>query len=191
MKLRKPSYLMAAFATAAALTLSGCSSDGPKATELGGGASALDLKGSFSTAQVFKGGRPDAEVVTISASALQASQNYEFIADNNEGALILDGNVPAGVTLTVQNARLTVNGNLGDNVSLNVNEPVKTHQEAVYCGLYCHDTKTVVDGLRYNDLSPAVTITGTTGAGVNVVANAGIVINGKNIPNKNQLGIAK
>ena len=80
------------------------------------------------------------------------------------------------------------NGDIHDNVELDVNLPVDTERESYSCARYnvalkmttlqtCY--RTVATGLSYNgDHDPAIDVNGSIGNGVELEANAGIEVSG-------------
>lgn len=137
------------------------------------GSSAKDpaLKGVTTDELVFSGGDIRGKTV-IPASALKEGWRY-----TSSGRLVINGDVPSNIHLSIDSGKLVVNGNLGENVSIAVNEPLLTHTEdRSPCYRYGYDflsqkfefswkyhgcEETVVDGPKYDaDREPRVTIRG-------------------------------
>lgn len=178
--------LKIAFATvAAAALLTGCDM---RNYDIGPTAERDELKGSVRQEQVFTGG-PDQAHTTLRADFLEAGRSYRVV-----GALTIDGNVPEKTSITVQGGELTVNGRVGNGASLHVNVPLVTHTETSrgpgYCmkfngqfgySNFCRHTKTIVDGLQYDDPDPAIRITGTTGDNVRLSTAGAIEVRGRSV----------
>ncbi|MDP2205306.1 MAG: hypothetical protein Q8K65_03270 [Alphaproteobacteria bacterium] len=178
--------LKIAFATVAATALlTGCDS---RNYNIGHGAERDELKGSVRQEQVFTGG-PEQTHTTLRASFLESGRSYRVT-----GALTIEGDIPEKASIIVYNGELTVNGKVGNDASLRVNVPLVTHTKTSrgpgYCykmnGSYgysnfCRKTKTIVDGLKYDDPDPAIRITGTTGENVRLSTDGAIEVRGRNV----------
>lgn len=171
---------------------------------IGPAAETPDLKGVTTQTHVFEGG-PLQDSTHIDAAKLHADRSYEAT-----GELVIDGNVPDNVTIRVSGGRLTVNGALGNKDSIEVTQPLATHdvtEGSAPCYQYgydfmsgkfeyslkwhgCETTKTVIDGLRYNDDAPAVNVTKGIGAGVGIDTPGRIVVAGRAVQNPGQLAPA-
>ena len=176
--------LVLAFAAA----LAGCGQT------LGPGANTPDLQGTTTLTQVFNGG-PQQLSTTIRAEALKMKESYDA-----KGQLVIEGSVPAGATINVESGKLLVTGDVGNGARINVSQPTTTHSES-YAG-YCYSysfrgkfeygfsafcSRTVVDGLTYNDSAPAVTIKGTLGTDVRISTPGSITVNGREIANPGRI----
>ncbi len=176
--------LVLAFAAA----LAGCGQS------LGPGAETPGLQGTTTLTQVFNGG-PQQPSTTIRAEALKANESY-----NAKGELVIEGSVPAGVRINVQDGKLTVTGDIGNGARIDVSQPTTTHSESYtgYCYSYSFSGKyeygfsafcsrTVVDGLTYNDAAPAVAVRGTIGTDVRIATPGSITVNGREIVNPSRI----
>lgn len=176
--------LVLAFAAA----LAGCGQS------LGPGAETPDLQGTTTLTQVFNGG-PQQPSTTIRAEALKANESY-----NAKGELVIEGSVPAGVRINVEDGKLTVTGDIGNGARIDVSQPTTTHSERYsgYCYSYsfrgkyeygfsafCH--RTVVDGLTFSDAAPAVAVRGTIGTDVRIATPGSITVNGREIVNPSRI----
>lgn len=174
--------------------LAGC---GPSA--IGPKAETPDLRGETTLAEVFNGG-PRQYMTRISGAALHEKESYAA-----SGRLEIDGDVPAHVSITVRDGKLVVNGNVGDGARIDVSQPIATHNERYPDFCYGYDfmagkfkysykftgcDHTVVDGLRYDDPDPAVSITGSAGQDVRITTPGRIVVNGRQMQNSRQLAPA-
>lgn len=156
------------------VALAGC---GPSPQQLGNAATDPGLHGTTVSEQVFQGG-PQMPHVTVNASALQSGHKYVF-----EGALTVKGNLPDKTIVEVDNGRLTVDGNVGNQDEIDVKMPVKTHDETsiilmpmmigkTMTMMPMPVTNTYIDGPLYPaDHAPAVTVTGHIGDKVTVTTN--------------------
>lgn len=174
------------FATvAAAALLTGCDT---RNYDIGPGAERDELKGSVRHEQVFTGG-PQQPHTTLSARFLEAGRSYRV-----QGALTIEGDVPEKTSITVYNGELTVNGRVGDGARLQANIPLVTHTESYrgpgYCmkfngqfgySNFCRHTKTIVDGLKYDDPDPAIRISGSMGENVRLVTDGAISVRGRTV----------
>jgi hypothetical protein len=178
--------LKIAFATTCAATLlTGCDM---RNYDIGPTAERDELKGSTRQEQVFTGG-PEQTHTTLRASFLESGRSYRVT-----GALTIEGDIPEKASVTVYNGELTVNGKVGKDASLHVRVPLVTHRESSrgpgYCmkfngqfgySNFCRHTKTIVDGLKYDDPDPAIRITGTTGENVRLSTDGAIDVRGQNV----------
>jgi hypothetical protein len=178
--------LKLAFATVcAAALLTGCDM---RNYDIGPSAERDELKGSVAQEQVFTGGPAQAHT-TLSARFLESGKSYRV-----RGALTIEGNVPEKTSITVYDGELTVNGKVGKDASLHVRVPLVTHTETSrgpgYCmkfngqfgySNFCRHSKTVVDGLKYDDPDPAIRITGTTGENVRLSTDGAIEVRGRTV----------
>jgi hypothetical protein len=177
---------------ATAATLFGCGNG------IGSLAVKDELKGDLKERRIFPGG-PEQDDVILNASNLKENETY-----NAEGKLTVNGNIPKNVTLQIEDGKLVVNGNIGAGSTINVDQPVASHTEDdpgydysynMMSGKYewhydMLKTKTVIDGLRYNDPEPAVQVNGSCGASVSISSNGEIVVKGHQIKNNNQITAA-
>lgn len=176
--------LVLAFAAA----LAGCGQ------AIGPGADTPDLQGQTTLTQVFNGG-PQQPSTTIRAEALKANESYHA-----RGQLTIEGSVPAGVRINVEDGKLVVNGDVGNGARIDVSQPTTTHNETYtgYCygytfrgkfeyGFSAFCTRTVVDGLTYNDSAPAVAVRGTIGTDVRIATPGSITVNGREIANPGRI----
>jgi len=182
--------LKLAFATVcAAALLTGCDM---RNYDIGPSAERDELKGSVAQEQVFTGGPAQAHT-TLSARFLESGKSYRV-----RGALTIEGNVPEKTSITVYDGELTVNGKVGKDARLQVSIPLVTHTETStgpgYChrmgfdgkvgygySNFCYNTKTIVDGLKYDDPDPAIRITGTTGENVRLSTDGAIEVRGRTV----------
>ncbi len=176
--------LVLAFAAA----LAGCGQ------AIGPGADTPDLQGQTTLTQVFNGG-PQQPSTTIRAEALKANENYHA-----KGQLTIEGSVPAGAHINVESGKLVVTGDIGNGARIDVSQPTTTHSEtyAGYCyaysfrgkfeyGFSAFCSRTIVDGLTYNDAAPAVTVKGTLGTDVRISTPGSITVNGREIANPGRI----
>lgn len=170
-------------------------------SRIGPDASTDELKGETEKAEIFLGG-PMQNRTEIYASALEENESYTA-----DGELIINGDVPNGVGLQIDNGKLQVNGSVGKNVHINVQVPVVSHTETRHYSGWCYgydfaagkfkysykfnnrcsETKEFIDGLKYNDPSPAVKITGQAGADTQITTYGKIVIGNQQTKNPNQI----
>jgi hypothetical protein len=159
-----------------------------------------DLRGTTSLSQVFNGG-PLQSDTRISATALKEKKSYHA-----SGKLTIDGDIPEKASITVNDGKLVINGNVGDGVKLHVSQPIKTHTEYTTGWCYGYDyssgryeysfkmtprcSQTVTDGLVYDDPEPAVEIKGGAGKGVTISTPGAIVVNGREINNPGRMSPA-
>lgn len=176
--------LVLAFAAA----LAGCGQ------AIGPGADTPDLQGQTTLTQVFNGG-PQQPSTTIRAEALKANENYHA-----KGQLTIEGSVPAGAHINVESGKLVVTGDIGNGARIDVSQPTTTHSETYtgYCyaysfrgkfeyGFSAFCSRTIVDGLTYNDTAPAVTVKGTLGTDVRISTPGSITVNGREIANPGRI----
>lgn len=172
-------------ATCAAALLTGCDM---RNYDIGPTAERDELKGSTRQEQVFTGG-PEQAHTTLRGRFLEAGRSYRVT-----GALTIEGDVPEKTSITVYNGELTVNGKVGNDASLHVRIPLVTHTESYrgpgYCmkfngqfgySHFCHHSKTIVDGLKYDDPDPAIRISGSTGENVRLATDGGIEVRGRTV----------
>lgn len=178
--------LKLAFATVCAgALLTGCDM---RNYDIGPTAERDELKGSTRQEQVFTGG-PEQAHTTLRGRFLEAGRSYRVT-----GALTIEGDVPEKTSITVYNGELTVNGKVGKDASLHVRIPLVTHTESYrgpgYCmkfngqfgySHFCHHSKTIVDGLKYDDPDPAIRISGSTGENVRLATDGGIEVRGRTV----------
>lgn len=176
--------LALAFATVATTALlTGC---GPN--DVGPAAEKDELKGDIRTEVVFTGG-PEQPHTTLSANFLEAGKHYRA-----EGKLTINGDVPEETTISVQNGELVINGSVGAGSRLNVGVPIVTHRQSYssICLQYnaalkmsisqpCTKYKTVVDGLKYDDPDPAITVTGRAGEDVTYSTHGAVRVRGRTV----------
>ena len=177
---------------ALAVSMFGCSN------RIGPNADKSELKGDVTETTIVPGG-PQQNDVRLDASNLKEGESYSA-----EGKLTINGNIPKNVTLSVDDGKLVVNGNIGDGSNIEVNEPIVSHTEddPGYCYGYntlsgdyewhydFFKTKTVIDGLKYNDPDPAVQVNGSCGENVKISSNGEIVVKGQLMHNKNRMNVA-
>lgn len=163
-----PRALHLAFAaTAAAALLTGCDM---RNNDIGPTAERDELKGSTLQEQVFTGG-PQQAHTTLSARFLKSGQRYYA-----QGSLTIEGDIPEKTSITVKNGELTVKGDVGKEARLDAIIPLVTHTKhwrgPGYCyrplkgsfgySSFCSHSKTIVDGMKYDDADPAIRVTGRT-----------------------------
>ncbi|MFN7112918.1 MAG: hypothetical protein ACK4PK_00995 [Alphaproteobacteria bacterium] len=171
--------------SAAAVLLTGCDT---RNYDIGPTAERDELKGSVRQEQVFTGG-PVQTHTTLRADFLEAGRSYRVT-----GALTIEGDIPEKISLTVHQGELTVNGKVGKDASLRVNVPLVTRTETSrgpgYCyrisggygySNFCRKTKTIVDGLKYDDPDPAIRITGSIGDNVRLSTDGAIEVRGRHV----------
>ena len=136
---------MAVAATSLSLAfLAGC---GQPANKIGGDARDQSLRGSTTAEQVFTGGPTNSPHTTIDGVVLRAGQRYVV-----DGTLTINGNVPDRTTIEVNNGRLTVTGDVGNQSRIDVQLPIITHDETTTmlmpmttsCGQNCTMTTMMV-----------------------------------------------
>lgn len=160
-----------------------------------------DLKGEVTMEQVFTGG-PVQTHTRLPASLLHEGNVYTA-----QGKLTVMGDIPPKVRLIVRSGELVVRGDIGAEAVIEVEQPVASHtitrKYSGYCygydfmkGKYtysykfgdrCTETKTVIDGLKYDDPDPAVEVTGRIGNSVQIKTYGRIVSNGASVRNPGQL----
>jgi len=184
-----PRALHLAFAaTAAAALLTGCDM---RNYDIGPTAERDELKGSVRHEQVFTGG-PEQAHTTLSARFLQAGKSYRV-----QGALTIEGDIPEKVSITVNHGELTVKGDVGKDVYLGAHVPLVTHTKSWrgpgYCyrfsggygySAFCSHSKTVVDGLKYDDPDPAIRVTGRADESARFSSAGAIEVRGRSIQNR-------
>ncbi|HRI77857.1 MAG TPA: hypothetical protein PLX33_12825 [Alphaproteobacteria bacterium] len=152
-------------ATAAAALLTGCDM---RNNDIGPTAERDELKGSTLQEQVFTGG-PLQPHTTLSARFLKPGQRYYA-----QGSLTIEGDIPEKTSITVKHGELTVKGDVGKEARLDAAIPLVTHTEhwrgPGYCyrplkgsfgySAFCSHSKTIVDGMKYDDADPAIRVTG-------------------------------
>ncbi len=165
--------------------LAGCSMDA-----IGPEAAVPSLRGDTSMTYVFKDEPKLRPHTRISAAMLRAHQTYRA-----EGVLIIEGNLPAGVTLDIANGKLVVTGNVGDDTRITVTQPVESFPEYqdIPCDgpattTVCHE-KVTVTRRRFSGGDPAVEIKGTAGSNLRIWASGMIRVNGRETPNPNIIPI--
>ena len=185
-----PAFTIAAAALVGAAVLTGCGS------EVGSGADTDTLKGTTISTEVFPGAGPQ-NSTTISASALEAGKDY---TDSNDAALIVEGNLPPDVSISVPNGTLTIKGNVVDGDKLDAEAPIVTDTYSCYTygytinGKYeygyvingCTDTL----GLRFNGPESILHIFGAVSPKSQLTSNGGITVNGQSVANPNKLNLA-
>jgi hypothetical protein len=177
---------------ALAATMFSCSN------RIGPNADKSELKGDVTETTIFPGG-PKQSDIRLDASNLKEGEAY-----STSGKLTINGNIPKNVMLSVNDGKLVVNGNIGAGSNIDVNEPIVSHTENdpgydygynSFSGKFewhydFSKTKTVVDGLKYNDPDPAVQVNGSCGENVKINSNGKIVVKDHQVQNKNQLNVA-
>lgn len=119
--------------------------------------------------------------LTIDGASLQSKNAYSY-----SGSVTIRGDVPAQTEISIDNGRLQVTGDVGAETKIDVQMPVRTHQESytyttfmmvgkVMMPMVHTGHRTVIDGLAFpNDTHPAVKIDGRVGDKVAIKANGGI-----------------
>lgn len=143
-----------------------------------------DMRGDVSVGEVWNG-RENGNIVRIQSEVLKAGEAYE-----TEGLtkLIINGDIPSGVDIKVM-GELLINGNVGDNVGLQVQQPYAYHREAYsstcprFLGkttvvLPCTKHRDINDGLSIRDADPAIEIHGGVGSNVNARTYGNVEVNG-------------
>lgn len=173
-----------AFATvAAAALLTGCDNN-----DIGPTADRQELKGDIRNEVVFTGG-PEQAHTTLSARFLEAGKHYRV-----QGKLTIEGDIPEKTSITVQNGELVVNGSVGAGSRLHADVPTVTHRERytttcvqfnpalkITTALPCTKFKTVLDGLKYDDPDPAITVTGRAAEDVEFTTHGAVRVRGRTI----------
>ncbi|TAL39741.1 MAG: hypothetical protein EPN97_01925 [Alphaproteobacteria bacterium] len=123
--------------------------------------------------------------LTIDGASLQSKNAYSY-----SGPVTIRGDVPANTEISIENGRLEVTGNVGAETKIDVQMPVRTHQESytyttfmmvgkVMMPMVHTGHRTVIDGLAFpGDTHPAVKVDGTIGNKVTIRANGGIEAGG-------------
>ncbi len=134
-------------------------------SNIGPNASDASLKGETTMTEVFKGG-PVGPATQLNAGALKAGGSYEA-----SGKLTIVGNVPDNVSITVNGGKLDVQGNLGNKARIEVSEPVATHTE-MQTG-YCYGYDFASGKFEYSyKMTPRCEVTVTDGLAYNDPAPA-------------------
>lgn len=183
--MKRHSLTLAFATTAAAALLTGCDL---RNNHIGPTAERDELKGSIRNEQVFTGG-PEQTHTTISAAVLKPGKSYQA-----NGALTIEGDIPEKTRLYVNHGELTVRGSIGKEAFVQVAVPLVTHTESYrgpgYCykmngsygySSFCRHTKTIVDGLRYDDPDPAIRVTGRVDDTAKLTTAGAVEIRGQNI----------
>ncbi len=143
------------------------------------------LAGRTAAEQVFSGGPVETHTV-IAGDVLKPGERYAA-----RGRLTIEGDVPAGVVISVR-GKLVIHGDVGADAVLRADVPVITHTEPVTgiampvgkCGTFdiaasvSLDCRTVVDGMKYPDTEAAITVTGKTAASASLHTRGAVMVNG-------------
>lgn len=143
------------------------------------------LKGTEKMEVMFNGASAQKHL-TIDGTALKSKNEYVY-----DGSVTINGDVPRESRIIVHGGKLDVTGNVGSQSEINVDLPVRTHQEThivlvpIYHSMGKYGgyttlvpmpvTNTITDGLLYEaDNGPALKVNGTVGDTVTVATNAGV-----------------
>ncbi|MBU0800263.1 MAG: hypothetical protein KKA05_04595 [Alphaproteobacteria bacterium] len=135
--------------------------------------------GQSSYSQVFNGAA-EQKICTVDGTELQPDTNYIF-----EGGLIINGEVPANVSIVANNGKLIVNGNVNDSTELVAEVPVETStyttSSRIGMGpMHSTSTHTRFEGYTYeSDTGPSLIINGDVQSGAFLFSNHGIHVTGK------------
>ncbi|MBU0800262.1 MAG: hypothetical protein KKA05_04590, partial [Alphaproteobacteria bacterium] len=127
--------------------------------------------GTIRTTAIFNGAAEDHRLCTVRGSELAEGRKYYF----NDGAVLIDGDVPNGARITVDNGKLYVNGHVGDDAELSAEVPVKFRKSARPMPLMHYPVEVYT---HVADTEPALNITGGVGADTSLTSNHGIAVAG-------------
>ncbi len=161
--------------------LGGCSMQA-----IGPEAAVAALRGDTSMTYVFKDEPKLRPHTRISAAMLRPHLTYRA-----EGVLIVEGNLPDGVILNIDNGKLVVTGNTGDNVQLTVTQPVESFPEYqdIPCDgpptvNVCHE-KVTITRRSFSGGDPAIDIKGISGDNLRIWTTGTVRVNGRELKNPN------
>jgi hypothetical protein len=165
--------------------LGGCSMNA-----IGPEAAVPALRGDTSMTYVFKDDAKLRPHTRINAALLRAHQTYRA-----QGVLIIEGNLPDGVTLDIADGKLAVTGNVGDDARITVTQPVESFPEFqdIPCKgpvttAVCHE-KVTVTRRRFTGGDPAIDIKGTAGRNLRIWSSGIVRVNGREVANPNVIPI--
>lgn len=130
---------------------------------------------------VFDGSDTTHRVLTINSNRLQEGEAYHF----SNGLLIVDGDIPARVTLNVDHGKLFVNGSIGEKSDVKVNVPQNfdIQHDVVYGPMgvppIIVNTAIPKDFIYPQDKDPGIVVTGNVSKGAVVESNARAIVAGK------------
>lgn len=154
------------------LAVVGCSKTiGPNADD-------ANLRGDVSMTTLFDGG-PKVYKSVVDGRSLEPNKSYYM----SEGVLIIRGDVPSKTQVKVGTGRIEVTGNVNSKAKVNAYMPERTHSEnyvtieynaALKMTLPVTRTRTVRDGLMYDDPTPGVNVRGYVDSEALLSSNAGV-----------------
>lgn len=141
--------------------------------------------GQSSLSQVFKGAAHQQKICRINASDIQPGRRH-FFDGKDGGALVVDGGIPAGGSVTVSNGKLLINGNLEEGADISVDVPEETTLVPVFVPLstgsgmiMITNMVPVFEGFLYKqDEDSAVTVVGNVLQNSRIKSNHGIHVTG-------------
>jgi hypothetical protein len=138
--------------------------------------------GTIRTTAIFNGAAEDHRLCTVRGSELAEGRKYYF----NDGAVLVDGDVPNGARITVENGKLYVNGHVGDDAELSAEVPEELEAHTRLVPMMIGKTTVLMPQTYYTfegythatDTEPALNITGGVGANTSLTSNHGIAVAG-------------
>lgn len=172
-----------AIAATAALPLLGLAGCGQPTVDLcATPAEATQSIGTESFAHIFNGAANDSRVCIVKGSDLAANGHYDF----NGGLLIIDGSVPDGARINVDNGKMYVSGDIGAKARVEASVPEEISSYTTMVPIFTGKTTIIVpqthykfEGFTYaNDHDAAVMIGGAVHDGARVTSNHDINLGG-------------
>lgn len=137
-----------------------------------------DLRGDVSMTTLVEGA-PEVFKSVVDGRSLEPNESYYM----REGVLIIRGDVPPKTKVSVGTGRIEVLGNVNSGAKVMADMPERTHSEsytsieynaALKMTLPVTRTRTVRDGLMYNDPTPGVRVQGYVDSKASLQSNAGV-----------------
>lgn len=137
--------------------------------------------GHTTIAQVFEGAAQQ-KVCHIRGAELAPDGRYAM----DDGALVIDGNIPDGARISVENGKIFVNGDVGADVRLSAKVPETQESYTTLMPIMVGKTMILmpVTNYRFDDYTfnadhqAAITIAGNIGADARITTNHGLAIDG-------------
>ena len=130
---------------------------------------------------IFNGSAVPYPVYHIDGAALIEKGRYHA----DKGLIVVNGDVPDGARISVNNGKLVVTGNVGENARLSAAVPEDTHIRTTMMPMWNGKVmtimpivQTVFDGYAHKDDASALTVGGNVGRSARLSSNHGIDIGG-------------
>jgi hypothetical protein len=125
---------------------------------------------------VFKGAVSSHKLCTVNARDLEDGHEYWF----NNGLLLINGDVPRDVTIQAMNAKVLINGDIGENSEVKSYLPICTKYAAANktsLPSLCEGSDSVYKFAQDSD--PSIILKGMASPGVTLQSNGSILVNEK------------